>query len=278
MSKRQQAYAVTAICISIIIAGAIIAYKPDIFQQKQALPSGFRYPSGVGVSQGTQTLTTGTSQTGDDTKLKTISLTGAGSASAQADQAKVNLGVQITKESAKEAIGENADSMSAVIEAIKALGVGEDDIVTTSYTVYPQYDWTENGRVFKGFTVTNLVQVTVKDLDIVGDVVDAAAGAGANQINGISFELSDAKREELKSNAYVAALSDAEDKAQIIAETLKLSITGVQSVIESSYVPVRTYEYAEAAGADLAPRPAPTPIISGELAVTVNVHIVFLFE
>jgi uncharacterized protein YggE len=71
---------------------------------------------------------------------------------------------------------------------------------------------------------------------------------------------------------------DAEDKAQVIADTLELTITGVQSVTESSYVPVRTYEYAEAAGADFAPRPAPTPIISGELAVTVNVHIVFLFE
>lgn len=278
MSKKQQAYAVTAICISIIIAGAIIAYKPGIFQQTPSLPSGFRYPSGIGVSQGIPTLYTGTAQNSDVTQLKTISLTGAGSSSAQADQAKVNLGVQNTLDSARDAIGENADSMSAVIDAIKALGISEDDIVTTSYTVYPQYDWTEDGRVFRGFTVTNLVQVTVKDLDIVGDVIDAAAGAGANQINGISFELSDARREELKSNAYIAALSDAEDKAQVIADTLELSIIGVQSVTESSYVPVRTFEYAEAVGADFAKSLAPTPILSGELAVTVNVHIVFLFE
>jgi uncharacterized protein YggE len=73
-------------------------------------------------------------------------------------------------------------------------------------------------------------------------------------------------------------LSDAEDKAQVIADTLELSIIGVQSVTESSYVPVRTFEYAEAAGANIAPSPAPTPVLSGELAVTVNVHIVFLFE
>lgn len=277
MNKNQQAFAVTAICLSIILAGVIIAYRPGEIEQDSVLPADFRYPGGVGVSQGVPTLYSGTAQNGDNTQLKTISLTGAGSASAKADQAKVNLGVQITMESAKDAIGENANSMSAVIDAIKSLGVSEEDIITTSYSVYPEYDWTEAGRVFKGFTVTNLVQVTVKDLDIVGDVIDAAAEAGANQINGISFELSDAKREELKSNAYIAALSDAEDKAQVIADTLELSITGVQSVTESSYVPVRTYEYAEAA-VDGAMSYAPTPVLSGELAVTVNVHIVFLFE
>jgi uncharacterized protein YggE len=282
MKKNQQAFAVTAICLSIILAGVIIAYKPGLVENlTPSLPSGFRYPTGVGVSQGVPTLYSGVSQ-GDDTHLKTISLSGAGSASAQADQATVNLGVQNTLKSAGDAIGENADIMYAVIEAIKALEISEDDIVTTSYSVYPQYDWTDEGRDFKGYTVTNLVQVTVRDegegLDIVGAVIDAAAGAGANQINGISFELSDAKREELKSNAYKAALSDAEDKAQIIADTLELSITGVQSVTENSYVPVRTYGYAEEAGADSAMSFAPTPVLSGELAVTVNVHIVFLFE
>jgi uncharacterized protein YggE len=276
MNKNQQAFAVAAICLSIVLAGAIIAYRPGVQEEPStSLPAGFRFPSGVGVSQGVPTLYSGTSQ-GTDTNQKTISLTGSGSASAQADQATVDLGVQITAESAKEAIGENADNMSAVIAAIKALGVSEDDIVTTSYSVYPQYDYTDSGRVFKGYTVTNLVQITVKDLDKVGDVIDAAAAAGANQINGISFGLSDAKREELKSNAYITALTDAQDKAEIIASTLGLSISGVQSVTENSYVPVMSYSVAE--GVDMAKSYAPTPVLSGELAVTVNVYIVFLFE
>jgi uncharacterized protein YggE len=274
MNKQQQALAVTAICISIIIAGTIIAYKPSVVEST-SLPTGFRYPSGLGVSQGS-TLIAGTAQEAE-TQAKTISLTGSGSAWAQADQAKIDLGVRVTMESAQEAIGENANSMSKVVEAIKSLGVSEDDIVTTNYSVYPEYDWTENGRVFKGYTVTNLVAVTVHDLDIVGDVIDAAAEAGANQINGIAFELSDVKREELKVNAYIAALTDAEDKAQVIADTLGLTITGVQSVTESSYTPVKVYDMDRAdsmAGESY----APTPVLSGELAVTVNVHIVFLFE
>ena len=277
MNKNQQTFAVAAICLSIIMAGAIIAYKPGVIDQvAPSLPVGFRFPSGTGVSQGLPVLYSDVSE-GTSENLKTISLTGSGSASAQADQATVNLGVQVISELASEAIGENAETMTAVIEAIKALGVSEDDIITTSYSVYPQYDWTEDGRVFVGYTVTNLVQVTVKDLDIVGDVIDAAAVAGANQINGISFELSDAKREELKTNAYIAALTDAQDKADVIAETLGLTISGVQSVTENSYTPVRSYDYAESAAMDGA-KSFSTPIVSGELSVTVSVHIVFLFE
>ena len=277
MNKNQQTFAVAAICLSIVLAGAIIAYKPGVIEQvTPSLPEGFRFPAGTGVGQGIPTLYSGVSEGTEN--LKTISLTGAGSSSAQADQATVNLGVQVISELANEAIGENAETMTAVIEAIKALGVSEDDIVTTSYSVYPQYDWTEDGRVFVGYSVTNLVQVTVKDLDIVGDVIDAAAVAGANQINGINFELSDTKREELKTNAYIAALGDAQDKADVIAETLGLSISGVQSVTEYSYTPVRSYEMYEEAVAMDGARSISTPIVSGELSVTVSVHIVFLFE
>jgi uncharacterized protein YggE len=277
MNKNQQTYAVVSICLSIILAGAIIAYKPGVVQETQTgLPEGFRFPSGVGVSQGVPTLYE--DSTGTSPNLKTISLSGAGSASAQADQASVNLGVETTADSAEEAIRDNAELMTQVIDAIKALGVDEDDIVTTSYSVYAQYDWTEDGRKFTGYSVTNLVQVTVRDLDIVGDVIDAAADNGANAINGISFGLSDAKREELKSNAYIAALTDAQDKADLIAETLSLTISGVQSVTESSYTPVRVYDYAEASMDGAEKSYAPTPITSGELSVTVNVYIVYLFE
>jgi uncharacterized protein YggE len=262
------------------MAGTIIGYKPGFIDQGDPmLPAGFRYPSGVGVTQGSPEMYGRVFQEGE-VKLKTISLTGSGSASAQADQATVNLGVQTNSLEANAAIQENADLMSAVIDAIKAVGVGEEDITTTSYSVYPEYDWTDEGRVFKGYRVTNLVQVTVKDLDLVGEVIDEAADAGANQINGISFGLSDSKREELKTNAYVAALTDAQDKAQVIADTLGLTITGVQSVTEYSYSPARTYGFYEEAVAfeDATSSRAPTPIVSGELSVTVSVHIEFLFE
>ena len=275
MNKSKQLYAVTAICLSIILAGAIIAYRPGVVEPVDTSSgiTDFRYPGGVGTSMGFEAFT----YQGEESDEKTISLSGSGSASAQADEASISLGVEVTDESAAEAIAENAAAMAAVIEAVKAQGVSEDDIVTTGYTVYPQYDWTEAGRVFRGYTVTNMVRVTVKNLDKVGDVIDAAGETGANRIDGVGFGLSDAMREELKMNAYVAAMEDAEAKVEVIAETLGLTVTGVQSVTESSYVPVRSYVQMDYAEASYAGAKAPTPIMEGELTVTVSIHIVYLF-
>jgi len=275
MNKSQQLYAVTAICLSIILAGAIIAYRPGVVEPVDTSSgiTDFRYPGGVGTSMGFEAFT----YQGEEANEKTISLSGSGSASAQADEASISLGVEVTDESAAEAIAENAAAMAAVIEAVKAQGVSEDDIVTTGYSVYPQYDWTEAGRVFRGYTVTNMVRVTVKNLDKVGDVIDAAGEAGANRIDGVSFGLSDAKREELKMNAYVAAMEDAEAKVEVISDTLGLTVTGVQSVTESSYVPVRSYVQMDYAEASYSGAKAPTPIMEGELTVTVSIHIVYLF-
>lgn len=273
MNKSQQLYAVTAICLSIILAGAIVAYRPGVVEPAETTEglSDFRYPGGVGTSMGFEAFI----YQGDDAQAKTISLAGSGSASAQADQASLSVGVEVTDESAADAISMNAAAMAAVIEAVEALGVSEDDIITTQYSVYPQYDWTESGRVFKGYTVTNMVRVTVRNLDDVGSIIDAAGVAGANRVDSISFELSDAKREELKMNAYVAALEDAQAKVDVIAETLGLTLTGVQSVTESSYTPVRSYKVVPEA--DYALGSAPTPILSGELTVSVSVYIVYLF-
>ncbi len=279
MNKNQQAFAVVSVCLSIIMAGAIIAYKPGVIDQVAGLPAGFRYPSGVGVSQSVPTLygTTSTLYSDSETQ-KTISITGAGIASATADQATLNLGVEVTKDTAGEAISENANLMAAVIEALMNQGISEEDIQTTNYNVYAQYDWKEDGRELVGYTVSNMVQVTVKNIDNVGNVIDAAGEAGSNSINGISFGLSEEKMAELKTSAYILALGDAQDKADLIADTLGLTISGVQSVTENSYVPVRSYMEYDGAGMDMVSSKAPTPIVSGDLSVSVNVHIVFLFQ
>jgi len=271
MNKSQQVYAVAAMCLSIIMAGAIIAYKPGALPESTIKTTGdLRFPSGVGTSLGPEAFT----YQGTETQAKTLSLSGSGVASATADQATVTLGAQTEDLSASDAIGRNADLMDAIIKAIKAQGFTNDDIQTVSFNVYPQYDWTEAGRVFKGYVVTNIVQVTVNDLDKLGPVIDAAGEAGANRIDGITFKLSDAKMEELKLNAYVAAIEDAEAKKDVITGELGITVTGVQSVSESSYVPSRVYVDAVAEGAKSSY--APTPILEGSLSVTVSIYIVYL--
>ncbi len=277
MNKNQQAFAVLSICLSIILAGAVIAYKPGVLERSNILPTGFRYPTGVGVGSGAS-LFTGASVAEGEEAQKTISLLGTGSAFETADEATLSLGVEITRRMASEAIEDNAGIMAEVIEAIKLRGVSEDDIKTTRYSVYPRYEWVDDTRELKGYTVTNMIQVTVRDLDDVGNVIDVSGQAGANTISGISFGLSEAKIEELKVSAYILALGDAQDKAEVIADTLDLTISGIQSVTETSYTPARTtMDAVETSGVEGLSM-APTPIISGDLSVSVSVRIVFQFQ
>jgi uncharacterized protein YggE len=207
-------------------------------------------------------------------KVYAIHVSGSGSSSEKANQATVTLGVYTENPSATEAVQDNAALMNAVIDAIRAEEIPEEKIKTVSYSVNPNYDWETRRTV--GYRVTNMIQVEIDDISKVGDILDAATGAGANNVQGISFGLSDDISTILQTEAYVNALNDARGKADLIAETLGLKITGVLSVSESVYHPYTPFRaYAEA---DMAGAPAPTPIIEGTLSVSVSVQVAFTFE
>lgn len=257
----RQYIAILAICASIILASTIIAYRPQ--EQVQE----FRFPVGIPPAFGTVT-TTGAA----DEQTKTISVSGAGKASARANQATLTVGVQTDDPVASVAASENAELMTAMINAIKGQGISQDKIETVSYGINPIYD--QNWQKVIGYRVVNLVQVKITNLDKVGAIIDAASKAGANRIDGISFGLTDDVAEELKLDAYRNALNDAATKAEVIATTLKIKITGVLSVSESyyyPYTPIRGYEKISADKVS-------TPIFEGALSVSVTVHIVYTFD
>jgi uncharacterized protein YggE len=266
MNTKQQYISVFAICMSVILASAIIAYKPQTTEKEDDL---LKFPMGIPPSLGTVSST----WLGDD-QVNAIYVSGSGSASAQANQATLTVGVQTEDTSASEAVDDNAVLMTAVIEAIKAMGIEEEKIKTVTYSVNSIYDWEK--RMNTGYRVTNMVQVEIDDLDIVGDVIDAAADAGANSIQGISFGISDEDAETLATEAYVLALQNAKEKADLIADTLELEITGVLSVSESVYSPYSPYRGIAEESYDA--MSAPTPIIEGSLSVSVTVQVAFSFQ
>lgn len=252
-----------AICASIILGATVIAYRPQ-----EAMASEFRFPVGIPTSLGSVSLTT----VGDQ-QYKTITISGAGSSSSKANQATVTLGVQTEDLSAAVAAEENAQLMTEVISAIKEQGITEDKIETVNYSIYPVYDSTTYMRII-AYRVVNTVNVKITDLDKIGDVIDAASKSGANSIEGVSFGLTDELANQLKLDAYKKALTDASAKANVIASTLQIKITGVLSVSESVYYPYTPYRgYATAEGSKIS-----TPIFQGALSVSVNVQIVYSFE
>ena len=120
----------------------------------------------------------------------TITVSGSGKITVVPDVARISLGVTVTKPTVKAARQAGAQAMTDIIAAVKALGVAEADIQTTNVSLNPQYGSGSAPKVV-GYQISEQIEVTVRDLDKAGDVVDAATATGATNVNGISFELAD---------------------------------------------------------------------------------------
>ncbi len=267
MDLRKYRVLLAVLLLSIAVFSVAIVFMPRT--EKTPENSGASsFPYGISSAFGAMSA----AQIGEQ-QFNTISVTGSGTASMQADEATVTLGVQTQDESASRAVGLNAELMNDVIDAIKGLGITEEDMKTVAYSVSPvhaRYDYTQ----IVGYQVTNMITVKITDMDLIGTVIDEAADKGANRIQGVSFGLSEEEREGLEEQAYLAALDNAEAKVELIADRLDLTITGVLYVSESTYQPYQPYRSYELTGME----EATTPIIEGKLSVSVTVHVIYSFE
>lgn len=205
---------------------------------------------------------------GDEPAQRTITVTGAGSVKAAPDTATWSFGVTTQAATAKEALAQNSERMTAVIEALKTAGIAETDIQTSQVSIYPSYD--PNGQQITGYQAQNQVNAVVKSIDASGDVIDAATKAGANTISGPTLSIS--KTDDLYETALGAAFDQAKAKAGSLAEKAGVSLGQVVAIVEASYSPSPIYASAEKlAAADS----AGAPISVGQSEVTANVTVTF---
>jgi uncharacterized protein YggE len=199
----------------------------------------------------------------DQPPAHTITVSGTGTITVVPDIAHVGVGVTVTKSTVK------AAREAAMIAAIRALGVDEKDIKTTGLNLYPQYN---NGTPPKvvGYTISEQIQITVRDLDKTGDVVDAAMASGATDTSGIWFDVADPAK--AMNEARAAAVEAARASAQAMATAAGVNLGSVASISESQAS--FPYPYAErAAGA--ADAATPTPVQPGTQDVQATVTVVF---
>jgi uncharacterized protein YggE len=209
--------------------------------------------------------------------VRTISVGGSGIAYLTPDIAYVNIGVHTENKDAARAVSENNSLSSMVGDAIKELGVDEKDIQTTNFSIYPRQDYDPNGKPTGEITyiVDNTVFVTVRDLDLIGDLLNAAVVAGANSINGISFDVED------KTAALSAARTSAMDNARVVAEELAQSagvtLGDVQSITTfQSNAPAPVY--LDGRGGAEAMMADSVPISPGQMSITVQVNVVYQIQ
>ena len=205
-----------------------------------------------------------------------ISVMGTGEVRAEPDIATVSTGVEVRAQSVAEARARAADAANAVVAALLAEGVEEGDIRTVDFYIYPEYDYRDETPRVSGYTVSNTVQVTVRDVDRIGELIDAVAAAGGDAVrfNGISFAREDPGA--LAREARELAIADARAKAEQLAELTGVSLGSVVSVAETSWAAplVGLSPGAEFAVQDS----AATSIQPGTSAVTVSVQAVWAIE
>lgn len=223
----------------------------------------------------------------------TVSTSGTATTKVQPDKASVTVGVVTNGTTADEAASRNAQMVEQVIQALRGLGIAQDQISTSSYYVHPVYSQSEpvNAcRVMEGYPVppecyvkgevvsysaSNSVTV---ELDVEGDVdagevIDTATQAGANEVSGVYFFISSEKQEQVRDSLIGDAIASARHRADVSAQAVDMTVSGIKSLnLNDVYFPVfrgLDSAVAEEGGS------AGTPIMPGEHEVSMTVNAVF---
>lgn len=178
--------------------------------------------------------------------MERFSVIGSGTVYAKADIANLTVGFKTgVKSTAAQATKENSEKMNEIISAIKALGVSADDIKTTNYNLNPVYNWTEkNGQTLMGYEVSQNVDIKIRDLEKISDVIANTTAKGANQVGGINFTIDD--EYALKNQARELAINKAKEKAQLIASQTGMKLGKIKGVFENSSSPMPYNNYSNA--------------------------------
>ena len=194
-----------------------------------------------------------------------ITVTGTGTLTSVPDEATFTVGVQTQGSTAREALASNSEQMRRVIGAVRSAGVSKDDIQTQDVSVSANYS---DGNQIDGYSASNSVLVTIRDLTRAGKVLDAASNAGANQVYGPSLSRSD--QDALERKALRDAVGEARTKAEVLAKAAGVSLGGVTAITEGSSGGAEPY-YAT----DLRMAKADAPIEPGTQDIQASVTVTF---
>ena len=205
----------------------------------------------------------------EDAPARRITVQGQATVMAAADTAIVSLGVETTAASVTDAMTENAARIEAVLTALKAAGPAENDLYTERFYISTVYDYSSIESRIIGYTVSNGLSVTVRDMAQVGSLIDQAFAAGANRCDGVS--VSSTKAGEASDQALVAAIAEGHRRAELVAAATGDTLGALISVTESGsgYVSME-YSAKGVANADMG-----TQIIAEGLSYTATVTLVF---
>ena len=211
----------------------------------------------------------------------TITVSGKGEIYSKPNLALVDFSVKTEAKIVSKAINENSSKMNKIIEAMGKEGIDKKDLKTTSFNIYPRYEYIKSKetqqlypygkRVLAGYDVSQTLEVKIRNMGIIGEVVQKATDSGANEIGNMRFTIEN--EDELKSKARKEAIDKAKSKAKELASQLGVNLVRIVSFSENANRPdyYRMKNTINSAGAG-----ETTPQIeTGENKTEVNVNIVY---
>lgn len=210
------------------------------------------------------------------TKTDMFTATGEGEATAIPDTAQFTLGVTKQAATVQEAQQQANQVASAIIDGLKKMGIKEENIQTTNYSVTPNYDFSTSSQTITGYSVSQNIQVEVTPIEKANEAIDMAVGQGANMTGGITFVLDDKKQLELENKARKQAIDAAKQKAQSIADAAGIKLGRIINVQESNAMPRPVFMDRSAVAMEAKEEAAPTNLQPGEN--TVNLTVTLYYE
>jgi len=217
---------------------------------------------------------------GDESTLdRNIEVTADGEATAEPDRATIRVAVTATGNDSGAVRDELAASDEALREALTDWGLDEDDIRTDQYDVRESYETRENPDRTR-YQGVHRYAIALDDVDAVGEVIDVAVDAGADEVQRIEFGLSEEREREVRETAIENAMANADDDAGTLADSSGLEITGAYSVstANAGVTPYRVSDAAAMAESDGADAGASTGVETGDVSVRVSVNVVYAAE
>jgi len=203
-----------------------------------------------------------------------LTVSGAGKVSLKPDIAYVYVGVHTEMPSAAEAVAENNAKTQKLIEALKEAGVEANDIQTTNFSIWQNTQYGPDGKPSgTNYAVDNTVYLTVRNLAQLGDLLDAAVKAGANNINSIQFDLAD--KTQALSQARAEAVKTAKTQAEELAASAGVNLGEIQSIQYFDASPSPVFDGKGMGGGGGAAVDLAVPINPGQMQITVTVTVAY---
>jgi len=214
-------------------------------------------------------------------QTNTLTTNGMAEISVIPNEVSLYFNVETTGADSKTANDKNSEIVNNLIDALVAEGFSKEDIQTTNFNIYEDFDWTQSGRKSLGYKATHtvVVKMSTNEADKIGSAIDAGVNANAT-LSYINFELSQELKNQYKAEAIKLAAEDARVKAEAMADGLDRKVGGIISVSDSSfnYNPWRMYAYDTAMSSAenmVVAKEATTSIQPSEQTISAQVSVVY---